>query len=258
MILLSKVIKSYWANSAGEEHKVISIKILQDVNREIEINDEIIVNSEENELLSKAVEEAETIVKDATLKAQSIHEQITFEKESWEQEKNLLKEKAKSEGFSQGLIEGKEQCLKEYHEALQLANDVVNASKRDYQQQVASAERTILQLGIKVAEKILGEKLEESDDGFLSIVKRAIKEARDYREIQLHVSPTHYGFILSQKEELTSIIPKETDIYIYPDEDLSERDCIIESANGRIDASIDSQLEEIKHKLLELLESDGK
>lgn len=56
---------------------------------------------------------------------------------------------------------------------------------------------------------------------------------------------------------MIALFPKELDFYIYPDEELSEMDCIIESANGRIDASIDSQLEEIKNKLIELLESEG-
>ena len=34
------------------------------------------------------------------------------------------------------------------------------------------------------------------------IVKRAIKEAKDNREVQLHVHPIHYQYLLSKKEEL--------------------------------------------------------
>ena len=49
---------------------------------------------------------------------------------------------------------------------------------------------------------------------------------------------------------------KDIDFYIYPDDELEETSCIIESENGRIDASVDSQLEEIKIKLFEMLESE--
>ena len=43
---------------------------------------------------------------------------------------------------------------------------------------------------------------------------------------------------------------------IFPDDDLKETDCIIESTFGRIDASVDSQLHELKLKLLQILEGE--
>jgi flagellar assembly protein FliH len=69
------------------------------------------------------------------------------------------------------------------------------------------------------------------------------------------VNPSRYSFLLSRKDELIALFPREVDFYIYPDEDLLEEACLIESANGRIDASVDSQLDEIKNKLIDLLES---
>lgn len=255
-ISLSRLIKSQWANSSKENQKVISIKTFQ---FHTEQNQDAVVHfdSQMEAILTKAQMEAEQMIQEASLHAQSIREQISVDKDAWELEKKELIEKANHEGFSQGFTEGKNQGYKEYQEALSFAKDVVQLSNKDYQQQIDSAEKTILSLGIKVAERIIGQKLEENESVFLSIIKRALKEARDYQEVQLHVNPVHYGFILSQKEDLLAIFPNEGDIYIYPNEELSNESCIIESANGRIDASIDSQLEEIKCRLLELLESEG-
>ena len=106
----------------------------------------------------------------------------------------------------------------EMAETLSFAQGIVDLSKQDYAKTIESAEPVILELAIKVAERIIGSKLNENNETFLSIVKRTIKEARDNREVQLHVHPAQYPFILSQKEELAAIFPKNTDFYIYPDQ----------------------------------------
>jgi flagellar assembly protein FliH len=258
MILLSKIIKSQWVQTVHDEQKIISIKMLQSLKHEdvlAEINS--YAAAEQQELLNQAFSKAELIVKEAELQAESIREQIKQERSAWEQEKARLSAEAEEQGFLKGVNDGKIQGYQEYNEKILFAQEVIDTAKKDYDSQVALADKTILMIGISAAEKILGEKLTESESSYLAIVKRALKEARDSREVQLHVHPCHYQFLLSQKEELMVIFPKETNIYIYPNDELAKNSCFIESANGRIDASIDSQLEELKRKLLELLESES-
>lgn len=254
MTLLSRVIKSKWAIPSFDEQKVISIRKLQSMILEDPSAGMYQNAAMHQEMLSRAEAEAEMIVKEAELKVQSILNQISSEKEAWEQEKTRLMEEASRNGYSKGIIEGKEQGYNEYRELILFAQGVVDASKKDYQQKIISADKTILQIGMRAAGKILGEKL-ENNEAFLSIVKNVLKEAREYQDVKLHVNPCHYDFLLSRKEELTAILPYENDIYVYPNDELSETACLIESANGRIDAAIDSQLEEMKRKLFELLES---
>ena len=77
----------------------------------------------------------------------------------------------------------------------------------------------ILELAIKVAEKIIETKIEEQSKTFLPIVKRQLKKQKIIAEIQLHVHPVHYEDLLEQKEELRRpIFTKDTDLFIYPDE----------------------------------------
>ncbi|WML49282.1 flagellar assembly protein FliH [Neobacillus sp. PS3-34] len=256
MISLSRLIKSQWANAAQTEQRVIGIKMV-DLPR-VEGQEELyLAESFENDMLSKARTQADMMMQEAAIHVQSLREQIAVEQDNWEQKKRELEEQARESGFQLGLEEGRVAGHKDFEDIITMAKQVVEQSKEDYQKQIEKAEKTILELGIKTAASILGKKVVEKEEDFFLIVKRALKEARDYREVQLHVNPVHYGFLLSQKDELIALFPKELDFYIYPDEELSEMDCIIESANGRIDASIDSQLEEIKNKLIELLESEG-
>lgn len=259
MILLSKIIKSYWAKSIYDEQKIISIKVLESMKEHdplAEMNFHA-AKKEQDELLSQAYSQAEMIVNEAKLQAKFVQEQILQEKNAWEQEKIRLIEEAKQEGFSKGFKDGLTKGHQEYHDQILFAQGIIKKAKADYESQVALAEKMILKIGICAAEKILGEKLSDSEDWFFPIVKRAMKEAHESPEVQLHVHPIHYEFLLSRKDELAVIFPKETSVYIYPNDELSKTSLLVESANGRIDASIDSQLDELKRKLLELLESEA-
>jgi flagellar assembly protein FliH len=46
----------------------------------------------------------------------------------------------------------------------------------------------------------------------------------------------------------------DTDVSIYANAELNADDCYIESAFGRIDISIDTQLQQLKNQLLQLLD----
>jgi len=211
---------------------------------------------EQERILSAAREEAQKIIQEAKETANQHQEQVLTEREAFNIELQAMAEQAQQEGFSAGYEEGRQAGFNDTREFIENAKEIVNLSKHDYIKRVESGERTILTLALKVAEKIIGESLTGESEQFLPIVKRALKEAREYREIQLHVHPDHYEFLLSQKEDLIRIFPKETELYIFPDIDLTAQSCIIESANGRIDASVDQQLDEIKRKLFDLLESE--
>ncbi|PLR97276.1 flagellar assembly protein FliH [Bacillus sp. T33-2] len=257
MISLSRLFKSQSAYPEQAEKRVISIRMFEQSGEPDEPPVFVHTENEKREILEQAARNAEKMVSEAVREAEQIRLNIQEEKQAWEQEKSRLASEAEGRGFEKGVLEGRKQGYSEYQATIQQAREVVESAKKDYHDHIEASEKTILQLGLKVAERILGKRIKEHGEDFLSLVKRALKDAREYRDIQLHVHPVHYGFLLSQKEELSAVFPKETDFYIFPDDDLSEGDCIIESINGRIDASVDSQLQEIKEKLLEMLESES-
>lgn len=257
MILLSRIIKSYQAKEKNEKKIAIQIRPLP----KIHLNQEEQISEMDHSPIYAQIEqaefEAETILNEAREQAQTILGEIQQARNQWElEEKPMYIEQAQKEGYQQGREDGIQKGYSEMADTILYAKEIVDLSKQEYGKQIESAEPVILELAIKVAEKIIGLELEENNEAFLSIVKRTIKQARDNREVQLHVHPLQYPFILSQKEELEAIFPKNTEFYIYPDEDLSENSCIIESENGRIDASVDSQLQEMRAKLIELLEGE--
>lgn len=257
MILLSRLIKSQYSSPSEEEKKVISIRMME-TNSSDEEKKPVFshTDAERKQILKEAELEAERIVGNALEEARLIREQVINEKQAWAHEREALAEDARAIGYERGREEGHERGYEEYHQNILSAQEIVETSKKDYYSHIEASERTILDLGMKVAGKILGKKISENEEEFLFLVKRALKNARDYKDIQLHIHPVHYQFLMSHKDELVAVFPKEVDFYIFPDDELAEDSCLIESENGRIDASVDSQLEEIKQKLFEMLESE--
>jgi flagellar assembly protein FliH len=252
MILLSRLIKSQVAYPAHAEKKLISIKKFQVC--EIQENEQTEIIQPSHDFIEEAKLEAEQIIQAAKKEQESIYADLKQEKLNWEQEKVNLMNEAKNEGYQSGWKEGESQGYAQYHSYITDAQKVITAAKNDYHSYLESSEKTILELALKIASKIVATKIEDDQKYFLSLVKKAVKEVKNFSETQIHVHPTQYEFLLSKKDDLLSIFTHDTNLVIYPDSDLREGNCIIESPSGRIDAGIDTQLTEIKNALIECLE----
>ncbi|MEH7222557.1 flagellar assembly protein FliH [Bacillus sp. JJ1566] len=250
---MSNIIKSSSNQSKDIPKRVIGLKLLQTQEFNQVEPEEQNLQAVSQKMLDEAKGQADKIVKDAISYSNSIRQQALVDKSEWEEEKHELFEKTSEEGFQAGLIKGREQGYQEYSDLLSEARQIIDTSKHDYDQYLDSSEEVILKLAMTVAEKIIGIHLAEQPEDFTNIVKKALKEVKEHSDITIQVNPRFYQFVIEQKEELTAILNRETDLFVYPNEDLGETDCVIESSFGKINASVDTQLSEIKEKLLSLL-----
>ncbi|MFD1735814.1 flagellar assembly protein FliH [Bacillus salitolerans] len=257
---MSRLIKSHNIKPQHEEKKVIhlqsllSMEELEVISPKIEADQ---LKEEAQHILEDARKQAETLIKEAEEQLRKAQLDIQHLKDQWENEKLELTERTTNEAFSEGYQKGESEAKAHFSLMLEQVESIVNQAKNDYHMQVEKSEETILRIGLKVAEKIIHVQLDEHRSDFMQVVKQAIKEVKDHSDINIIVHPSVYEIVLAQKDELQAIYNREKNLFIYPDEDLKETDCIIESSFGRIDASIDSQLSELKIKLFELLE-EGK
>ncbi|MCQ6274093.1 flagellar assembly protein FliH [Bacillus sp. V3B] len=253
---MSRLIKSQWSNPTLSEKKIISIKMFntpEKVENDFDLKEENIIPTE---LVEEARLEAEQIRQQVKSEMDALYAEIQSSREDWEREKGLLISAANEEGYKAGWEEGQRQGYSEYQELLKDAQKIIQVAKYDYHAYLETSEKTILDLSIKVAQKVLKTKIEENGDCFISLVKKAVKEVKEFQDVKIHVHPVHYENLLAKKDELLSVFSQDTNLFIYPDSDLLESSCLIESPYGRIDVSIDTQLSEIKQKLTECLESE--
>ncbi len=264
MILLSKVIKSSFANTIDTEKKTIALKKILQAQADSEAasyNEEKVVN-ETNELaeqeLQKAIEEAEQMKKEAENEYKQFQDRMNDEMLTQQKQAEQMFKQAEESGYNEGFQQGLEEGKRQYESIIEEAKGIVTASQADYFKRLNEAEPTIIQLALKVAEKIFTETIEENDERWLTIVKAVINEVREQEDVKLYIHPTWYELVLTHKEELQLLVPNCEHLYIYPDAYLDEHGCTVETAYGKIDASVDSQLTEIKRTLLEKLkELDG-
>jgi flagellar assembly protein FliH len=254
MTSLSKIIK--FTKKSELPGKVIGVREIPIFNNMDQNDSDAILEVEKQKILNHFQDQAKSIIHEAEQAALLIRGKIDQEKEQWIQEKQRWIEEAKQNGYMQGLEEGKYKGYEEYKNQIDLANQMVKNSKIEFIKHIEESEKVILELGCSVAGKILSESIEEQPEKFISLVKQAVKEARDNKEIQIVVHPDKYNMVLSRKEELDGCISNRSQCYVYANEQLMPNQCYIETENGRIDASLDSQLKMLKQKLLEQLEGD--
>ncbi len=258
MISLSRLIKSQWPDAPSDK-KVISIKLfnIPEVNEDFSAKAAPEPESETSfQIIEEALLEADRIKSQAKSEAEQLFAQAQQARDAWIEERELLINQAREEGYSAGWVQGETKGYSEYQEKLQSAEQIIHAAQKDYHAYLDTSENTILELAVGIAEKIVNQKIEDDHGYFLSLVKKAVREVKEFQEVEIHVHPENYEYLLSKKEELLAVFPHDTTLFIYPDSDLSEGSCRLESPYGRIDASIDTQVSEIKRKLSEWLERD--
>ena len=173
----------------------------------------------------------------------------------WEEEKLTLQQQAHEEGFAQGYEEGVQKANADMQQAIQTANDTMTHAKENAQAYIESQEAVILELALTATERILNTVLERDEEAFVSIIKRGLKEAREMKEIKIYVSPEYHAIVSKNRDELAEMFPTDVPVMIFVNEDLESTCSYIETNHGRIVVSIDTQLNELRLKLREILES---
>jgi flagellar assembly protein FliH len=249
MTLLSNIFK---VQKETEQPKTIEIRPVTQLespetqNGEIEKDPNLFLQ-EAQQILTKAKEDAQKIIEEARQSLEQ--ERVKFEKQKAEEF-----EKLKQEAYQIGLVEGKREAESQYESYIQEAQAIITLAKNEKQQMLEQSKNDILRIALKVAEKILNMTLEENNDAFLSLVKNALEETKGLNKVELYVHPSNYDYLLKEKDELVPFLGEQTELIILPSKKAKKNSCLLETPIGQVDASIDTQLLEIKNKLLEIVE----
>ncbi|MFP7477642.1 flagellar assembly protein FliH [Terribacillus saccharophilus] len=238
-----------WQSVPVKESKVIGIKPLK-LSLESANDVELAVSFQAEK------ERSEQYIQDAKVKADAIlaaaRQTVEEQKAQWNAERQELTEQAQLEGYQKGFAAGQQDGLQSYQTKIEEAQNMIRLAQQDYKATVEGSENALLELGLKLAEKILHQKLDEEPESYLSLVKGAITDWKERSDLRLHVHPDSYELVLQQKEELALLTGKDFELMVMPQHDLPAGGCILETKHGRIDASIDSQLTVLREKLFEI------
>ena len=257
MTSLSNVFRSLNTILENGETKEISIRSLsvsQEVNNEASLSLDSVL-AERDRLLkeTKTINEQEKAAIEQL--RQTATEEISVMQAAWQNEKTILQQQAYDEGFQIGYEEGHNKSLSDMTTSITASNETTELSIQNARQYLESQERVILDLAMLSAERIIGQILQDDEEVYLSVVKRALKETRERKEIKLYVSLDYFQLVSDHRTELASIFPPNVPFLIFVNEEFETTECYIETNHGRIVVSIDDQLNELREKLIGIMES---
>lgn len=211
------------------------------------------IDNEKKELLQEELQnlrdQLEHLKKEKEIMLQSTIKEIKNEKENWEQEKQLLIKQGYQEGYELGIVEGRLAGEKQYDSLIDQINELEKNAIKDYHTRLEQSDHVIVDLSIKTAEKITKEEIATDPKLILNIVTAAIADIKDQSQISIYVHPDHYDLLMKQKVELINTLDGDTKLSIFINQKMAKYECVIEHPFGQIDASVDTQLEQIRDVL---------
>lgn len=180
-------------------------------------------------------------------------DKITKQKEQWAEEKQAFRQQVHEEGYEAGYSLGKEESMKQYEKLIQQGNQIVESATKDYHDTLRQSTHMIIDLAIHTTKKVIKKEFENSPETFKQIVVDAINDITNQEYIHIFVHASQYERLLQQKNELKQLLDDHTNLSIYVDQEAAEDSCVIEYPSGKIDASVDTQLSQIRQALREII-----
>lgn len=165
-------------------------------------------------------------------------------------EAQRLAEEASAQGFQAGHEQGILQAEEEFRQQRHDMHELIEAAYEERAKIIQSSETFLLSLSVRVAEKVIKKELKQHDDQLLHVVQQALKNIEESEDVVMQVSLEDYPILLPFIEELKTYVRADSEFKLIPVANLSKGGCMIHTASGSYDATIDGQLEEIKKHLL--------
>jgi flagellar assembly protein FliH len=174
-------------------------------------------------------------------KAQSIVAQA-------ENEAQRLYEQAKRTGSQEGHEEAKQELLPSL-----VAFGHAGQSLIVFEEQLITRfTPQIVRLAVEIAEKIIGHALEADPQIVASVLERAKREVADAKQLRIWLNPADHKVLAETCPELIKI-GSETGrtVEVVASDDVSRGGCRLETEMGLVDATLPTQIEEIRRQLLD-------
>lgn len=173
--------------------------------------------------------EARRIRQDAELEAQQIREAA---------------EAAASETREQGYQEGYQEGLAAYTE--QTTRAILQLRKKE-----EALEGELIKLVRVCVEKVLSQEIKSHPEQVIGIVRGALLDARQQREIIVRVNPEDADTLKKNQRRLLEVLARANSVEIREDNSVSRGGCIVVTELGMIDASLQRQMDAIERAIEE-------
>ena len=209
----------------------------------------------ETDPLGFARVQAEAILADAEREAEQYKERLRAE---LEEQMEAARRDAREEGYSRGYAEGMAQAMQEGKEAserlaleqIKGVESFLEAAARSRDKMLDDSREELKDLAVAIAEKVIHVSLKNSSDIILRMVDAATDTHKRCEWAHIYLADCDVGGKAYTVPELTAALSHLADrVRVIPMPDEESGTCIVELPDVIYDASVSTQLENIKEVL---------
>jgi type III secretion protein L len=161
----------------------------------------------------------------AEIIARTEQDQIEGQKKIAE-EIEAAKQKAKEEGFQEGLTSFNKHLLALDEELKELRTEI---------------QKKILPVSLSAARKLIGEELRLHPDRIVDIILNSLKPVTQHKKVAIYVNKADLHFVEEQRPKIKEIFEHLQSLSIQERNDIEPGGCIIETEAGIINAQLENQ-----------------
>lgn len=196
--------------------------------------------------------QAEAILAAAHEQAAAIREEVRL---AAEKEQEVLREDARQQGFSRGYAEGVASGAVEARQRLEEQAEIqsreikefLDAAAREKDKMIDQTKEDLKELALVIAEKVIRVSLKSSGDILLRMIDAATEKHRRCEWVQIYLADCDVKNLSCTVPQLASALRHVSDrVRVIPMADDESGTCIIEMPDEIIDASVSTQLDNLR------------
>jgi flagellar assembly protein FliH len=169
----------------------------------------------------------------------------------------FVEKEAYEKGFAQGEKDGLAMGEKRLEAITQQLKNILAETESQRGHLYKTYEKEMLQLVLSIAKKIVHREVKQSEELILSTLKESLRHVVDQRKITVHVNPVDYQHLLVPSSPSPALLGESERIQLVKDPSVTRGGCLIETAFGDVDGTIEGQLDRIVSLVWEGFEKTG-
>ncbi|HNT36718.1 MAG TPA: FliH/SctL family protein, partial [bacterium] len=197
--------------------------------------------------LQQAQKEKQTILSNALAEKERILNQARLERD--EIQRRAYEEgyeKGLQEGLNKGTQQGRQEVLKVQKPIGDRLQGIVDAAEQAFSRVCTECEHDMIELIISVAEKVIHQQIDQSNEIVLNMVRETIARSADKREVLLRVNPDDVELVREHQEVLSAEFDDMRVLRLEPDPRITRGGCLLETSSGCVDGRVEAQLAETR------------
>jgi len=169
--------------------------------------------------------------------------------EELEAERAAVLAEATERGHADGFEAGRAEALGELQSVIDAARAALSAIEAERDRVVETVETATTELGIRIAEQILGGRIEARPEVVVEIVRGALRRLVDRERVTVLVNPDDLDAMRAAAPELVAELGGVEHCEVQAERRVARGGAIVRTVEGEIDATIGCKLDRVRELL---------